>query len=100
MDKIKASELFKSLIKNTESAFINESDVYNKEIQELFSGEYTPEQEKILKAIDFQNEFMRLSLVKAIVNTLCDYDLVESNIKDDIQLNEIALEAVKEAHDK
>ena len=80
MDKIKASELFKSLIKNTKTAFDFEGHRQATAILNAFGGALTCDQKDIVEAIAGNNDFLRISLAECIILTLADFDLIEMDI--------------------
>lgn len=102
MEKIKASELFKSLIKNSQLAFISEDENYTKSMQKILGEKLSPEQIQLIDLIHVNNEFMRISLAKAVITTLNEYGFV--NIDIDLSgitdTNPIVKQSTKEAVEK
>lgn len=99
MKKIKASELFKSFIKNSEVAFMFGSEDYEKEIKVLFRDEGYIAQQKALKASKIQNRYMQISLAKGMLCALDEQDLLDLDVSLDNKYKELAEEAIKETHD-
>ena len=103
MDKIKASELYKSLIKHTEEAFMFETEDYEKEVKKTFNEneKLSTYKEKLmfLKLSKIQAKHLQISLARSMVNMLCDKELIERDVMFDFQYKELSKEAIKETHD-
>lgn len=99
MDKIKASELLKSLIKNTRTTFDFEGHRQATAILNAFGGALTYDQKDIVEAIAGNNDFLRISLAESVILTLADFDLIEMdiNILDYETIKPIILEATEDS---
>lgn len=93
MEKLKASKLFEDLFKNSQRAFISEEDNLKNALTKVGNGVKINEFEFALSAIRFNNEFLRLSMIKALISTLIDNDIVEADI--DIYDSTITNEIIK-----
>lgn len=91
MDKIKASELFKILVKDSQSSFASEDKRITMHIQKYYNNTT----KDIFDMIGKNNEYIRFSLIKTMVLSLCDIGIVEKDI--DILDNTVTNVLVDEA---
>lgn len=89
MEKIKSSELFKKMVCATQEAFISENEqvidavsksIDNNNINCMLLQDVTA-------FISLNNEFLRVSFIKAICSVLSEYGIIENDINiDDIKI--------------
>lgn len=77
--KMKASELFIKMVVNSQNSFASEDQNFIKRIAENH-GIIKADEEKMLKDISMSNEYIRMSIIKMIIVTLIDLDIVEKDV--------------------
>ena len=96
MDKISASELFKKLIVNSQYALASEDEQIKKRILECISGKKEIHFPELISILGMNNEYMRISMCKTIVSTLCEMNIIEKDIDilDTTESNKLVAEAL------
>lgn len=103
MDKIKASELYKSFISHTEEAFMFETEEYEKEVKKVFNENEDLSTYKIklmfLKLSKIQAKHLQVSLAKSMLCILYDRGIIDLDVRLDSDYRNLTEEAIKETHD-
>lgn len=99
MDKIKSSELLEKIIYNSQKSMQSEDYQIKKAFYDECSGKMNDELKLVLKLIDLNNEFLRISFAKSTIQTLSDYGLIDNdiNLSDFRVTNDILKTAIEKA---
>ncbi len=107
MGKTKASDLLYQMIFNSQKIFIAEDENYTKSMYNILSNDIISQNKDfdlktVAKIIRNNDEFIRISMIKTILQTLIENNIIEKDIDifDVSTTNKILCDAVEEALEK
>lgn len=98
-EKIKASELFKQLVIDSQKSLASEDEQMKKRLNENNSLKSKPlTYNNVLYIIGMNNEYIRFSLLKTMILTLCNLHMIENDL--DILNLDISNDLISQALDQ
>lgn len=85
MEKTKASDLLYQMIFNSQKVFIAEDENYIQSMHNILANNMIPQNQNVdcktlVSVIHNNNEFMRISFIKTILQTLIENNIIENDI--------------------
>lgn len=82
MNKIKISELFQKMVIESQKAFASEDETFNNAIKENIdvANLNVVSLRDVLMIVQLNNEFLRISTIKALCNVLDEYGILERDV--------------------